>query len=60
MTSIDDVLRRIASGLEAAKEVLKDYEPGDVAYRFKKGDDPITAADNAVDSVLKSVLPGPG
>ena len=60
MTPIEDILKRIEVGLEAAREVLKDYEPGEVAFKFKQGDDPITAADNAVDAALKSVLPRPG
>lgn len=57
MTKLEDVLRRIKLGLEAAREILADYQPGDVAYRFKQGDDPITEADKRIDTVLKRILP---
>lgn len=60
MTTLEDVLDRIAHGLDAAQEILANYEPGEVAYRFKQGDDPITEADDAVDAALKRTLPREG
>ncbi len=60
MTTLEDVLDRIERGLESAKEIFAGYEPGEVAYRFKQGDDPITEADDAVDEVLRRTLPREG
>lgn len=54
-----DVGRRVADGLAAAAEVLREFVPGQVRVEAKEGDDPVTAADRAVDRVLKKILPGP-
>ncbi len=60
MNPLEDVLDRIERGLDSAKEIFANYKPGEVAYRFKQGDDPITEADDAVDAVLKRTLPREG
>ena len=51
-----DVSRRIDAGLRAAVEVLEGFTPGAVESDTKGHDDPVTAADRAVDQVLKKVL----
>lgn len=53
-------LERIRAALEAAAEVLEPFEPGAVEARLKEGDDPVTAADLAVDRTLRRLLPEPG
>ncbi len=53
---VDD-LRRIGAALDVAKAVLEDYTPGDVDVTFKRGDDPLTLADVAVDTALRTFLP---
>lgn len=60
MTELEDILKRIEAGIEEATSIFAMYEPGDVAYRFKQGDDPVTEADRAVDTALKLVLPAEG
>jgi myo-inositol-1(or 4)-monophosphatase len=52
-------LARIDRALSTACEVLDEFTPGSVAATFKTGDDPVTAADLAVDRVLRQVLQGP-
>jgi myo-inositol-1(or 4)-monophosphatase len=52
----DDILQRIASALAAAREVFQDFTPGEVAAEYKAGHDPVTAADLAVDAVLRKQL----
>lgn len=49
-------LARIEEALGRACDALRPYVPGDVAYTFKSGDDPVTEADLAVDEVLRSSL----
>ena len=53
-------LARIELALRKAAETLEQFTPGSIDYRFKEGDDPITAADTAVDDVLRAVLPSSG
>ena len=53
---VDD-LRRIDAALDVARAVLEDYVPGDVDVTFKNGDDPLTQADLAVDTALRTSLP---
>jgi myo-inositol-1(or 4)-monophosphatase len=53
-------LARIERALHDASEVLREFTPGAVASRFKAGDDPVTAADLAVDEVLRRALQRPG
>jgi myo-inositol-1(or 4)-monophosphatase len=49
-------LARIGEALAAAREVLARFTPGDVAARRKAGGDPVTAADTAVDRLLRRLL----
>lgn len=60
MSRANDV-QRILEGLHAAAEAVKPFTPGDVAFQTKEvRDDPVTAADEAADRVLKRILPQPG
>lgn len=60
MSRNDDV-QRILDGLRAAAEAVKPFTPGDVAFQRKElRGDPVTAADEAADRVLKEILPRPG
>lgn len=54
--SNSETLERIHAGLEAARSVLNRFTAGAVATQFKAGDDPVTAADHAVDAVLRQNL----
>src|SRR6202041_3332036 len=57
MTSADsDILVRIEAALEAARQVFDRFTPGEVETEFKAGHDPVTAADRAVDAVLRQNL----
>ena len=51
-----NILARIAAALEAARIVFDRFTPGEVATEFKSGHDPVTAADRAVDAVLRQNL----
>lgn len=53
-------LRRIAEALERAKVALQRFTPGEVASRFKQGDDPVTEADTTIDALLRQFLPQNG
>jgi myo-inositol-1(or 4)-monophosphatase len=53
-------LLRIGEALDAAAQVLADFTPGEVEHRVKSGDDPVTAADLAVNDVLARRLPRDG
>ena len=53
-------LARINDALDAAVSALEPFEPGNIDVTFKTGDDPLTAADLAVDEVLRRVLPVDG
>ncbi len=53
-------LERIRAGLEAASEALKPFTPGAIDVELKEGGDPVTAADRAVDDVLRELLPEEG
>lgn len=55
-----ETLERIHAALEAARTVLNGFTPGAIEAKFKVGDDPITAADHAVDEVLRKTLLRPG
>jgi myo-inositol-1(or 4)-monophosphatase len=55
-----ETLERIHAALEAARTVLKGFTPGAIEAKFKVGDDPVTAADRAVDDVLRKTLLRPG
>jgi len=56
----DDV-QRILEGLKAAAEAVRCFTPGDIAFTRKavRGD-PVTAADEAADRVLREILPQAG
>jgi myo-inositol-1(or 4)-monophosphatase len=53
-------LERIAAALAEARRALAAFTPGEVEARTKQGDDPVTAADTLVDTILKRLLPRPG
>lgn len=53
-------LQRIADALDAALIALEPFTPGAIDATMKQGDDPLTAADLAVDRVLSDLLPRPG
>jgi myo-inositol-1(or 4)-monophosphatase len=55
-----DDLRRISQALDAAAAALDPITPGAIAATMKQGDDPLTAADLAVDEVLLDLLPRSG
>jgi myo-inositol-1(or 4)-monophosphatase len=59
MTRRDDI-DRIETGLDEALKTLAPFTPGRVATEFKTGTDPVTAADLAVDAVLRELLPRNG
>ena len=57
MTSAySDILSRIENALEAARIVFGGFAPGKVQAEYKAGHDPVTAADKAVDAVLRQNL----
>jgi len=53
-------LERIREALERAQAALQRFTPGDVASRFKQGDDPVTEADTTIDALLRELLPRDG
>jgi myo-inositol-1(or 4)-monophosphatase len=55
MSRTDDIAR-ITAGLEAAREILTRFTPGEVTAAAKSGGDPVTEADLAIDAVLKDLL----
>ncbi len=59
-SSTKETLERIHAALEAARTVLNTFTPGAIEAKFKSGDDPVTAADRAVDAILKKNLLRPG
>jgi len=56
ITATED-LARIEAALDLAEAALRPFTPGEIASRMKSGDDPLTAADLAVDHVLREALP---
>jgi len=56
----DDVLVRIRDGLDVAMDIFQDFTPGAVKAETKKGGDPVTEADMAVDTALRELLPQEG
>jgi myo-inositol-1(or 4)-monophosphatase len=56
ITNADDIAR-IEAALDRAQTALAEFTPGEVEARMKSGDDPLTAADLAVDKVLRETLP---
>ena len=59
LTAADDI-GRIESALVAAAEALRPFTSGRIEATMKQGDDPVTAADLAVNDVLASLLPQQG
>ncbi len=60
MTRQND-LSRIREGLREAARAVKPFTPGDVEFDEKSSrGDPVTAADLAIDRVLREILPEPG
>ena len=53
-------LDRIRQALDRAAQALEPFTPGEIAARMKHGDDPLTAADVAVNEALRAVLPREG
>lgn len=53
-------LARIHHALDVAAQALEPFTPGEVAAQMKHGDDPLTAADVAVDEALRAALPRAG
>lgn len=51
---------RIEAALDAAAGAVAPFTPGDIASRLKQGDDPVTAADLALNAALRDALVGPG
>lgn len=51
-----EVLRRIQSALDAAREVFSRFTLGAIEAEYKAGHDPVTEADTAVDAVLRQEL----
>jgi len=56
MTNYSDILKRIDSALDAARDVFVRFTPGKVETEYKAGHDPVTEADRAVDAVLRGHL----
>jgi myo-inositol-1(or 4)-monophosphatase len=56
MPSVHD-LRRIEDALDAASVALKKFTPGEISSTVKRGGDPLTEADTAVNRVLLETLP---
>jgi myo-inositol-1(or 4)-monophosphatase len=53
-------IARIERALEEAYTLFQRFTPGDIEAKRKQGDDPVTEADLAVDSLLKRLLPQDG
>lgn len=59
--SRSDDLKRITEGLRAAAEAVAPFTPGEVEFQTKEvRGDPVTAADEAADEVLREILPRAG
>ena len=54
--SNSETLQRIQEALEAARIVFSGFTSGAIQAQYKAGDDPVTAADHAVDAVLRKTL----
>lgn len=55
-SSYSDVLKRIESAIEAARQVFARFTPGEIQAEYKAGHDPVTEADRALDAVLRKNL----
>ncbi len=54
--SNSEVLNRIQSALEAARQILGRFTAGAIEAEYKAGHDPVTEADKCVDAVLRKEL----
>src|SRR6266699_1867543 len=54
--SNSDVLKRIQSALEAARQILGRITAGGIEAEYKAGHDPVTEADRRVDAILRKEL----
>ena len=52
-SSYADILQRIQSALDAARDVFARFTAGEIEAEYKAGHDPVTEADRAVDAVLR-------
>ena len=59
-TSYAEDLLHIQEALERARAAFQRFTPGEVASRYKQGDDPVTEADTTVDTLLREFLPRNG
>ncbi len=50
------ILQRIESALDAATRALAQFTPGAIEVQYKSGNDPVTAADHAVNQAIHSLL----
>lgn len=55
-SAYSDILERIQSALNAARDVFARFTPGEIEAEYKAGHDPVTEADRAVDAVLRRNL----
>ncbi len=51
-----EILQRIQSALDAARQVFSRFTPGAIETEYKIGHDPVTEADRALDAVLRKEL----
>lgn len=58
--AVGDDLDRIEAALDRAVAALIPFTPGRIEAQMKQGDDPVTAADLAVDAALRATLPRDG
>jgi myo-inositol-1(or 4)-monophosphatase len=56
MTSSAEILERIEAAMVAARSVFSRFTPGEIETEYKKGLDPVTEADRALDAVLRQNL----
>src|SRR5690349_14141972 len=55
-SSYAEIVQRIQSALDAAREVLGRFTAGAIEAEYKAGHDPVTEADRCVDAVLRKEL----
>jgi len=55
-SSYAEILLRIESALDAARDVFARFTPGAIEAEYKAGHDPVTEADRALDSTLRQNL----
>jgi myo-inositol-1(or 4)-monophosphatase len=60
MAGSQEILERIQSALQAARQLFGRFTPGEIAAEYKAGHDPVTEADKAVDALLHKRLVRPG